>query len=105
MDVSFILVIGLSAVVTSGLMIFSEVTSRRGSTFRLAFGISSLAGFLVMQPWRAASPEEAGVSLMTLIFIPLWAAIGCVLGAIPAALVISAIRWLARLIDKRANLP
>lgn len=101
-DFSFILVIGLSAILMSGLMIFSEVTRRRGSSFRLAFGISYLLGLLLIQPWRIASPEEAGMSAMMLMFMAIWVAIGCIIGAAPTAFAISVVRWGVGAFKKRA---
>jgi hypothetical protein len=102
MDFSFILVIALAAILTSGMMIFAEVTSRRSSTFRLAFGISYLAGLALMQPWHGSSAQEVGMSGMMLIFMMLWVAIGCIIGGIPTALAISIVRWIAGFFRKRA---
>lgn len=95
MDLSFILAIGLSAILTAVLMVLSEITSRRISTFRLAFGISYLLGLILMQPWRVASAEEAGMAGMTMVFLAIWVVIGCVLGAIPTALCVSLFGWIA----------
>lgn len=93
MDFSFILVIGLGAVLASAFMIFAEVTSRRVSTFRLPFVVTYVFGIILMQPWRVTSIEEAGMSAMMLVFMALWVATGWIIGAIPTALIISAVRW------------
>jgi hypothetical protein len=102
MDASFILVIGISAILTAGLMIFSEITSRRSSTFRLAFCASYLLGLALMQPWHIESTQEAGMSAAMLVFMAIWVAIGCILGAIPTAVVIGLARWFLSLAKKKA---
>jgi len=102
MDFSFVLVIGLAAILMSALMIFSEVTSRRSSNFRLVFCISYFAGLALMQPWRVTSAEEVGMSAMMLIFIALWIAIGCIIGGVPTALAISIVRWTISVFKKQA---
>lgn len=101
MDLSFILIIGLNAILTSAMMVYSEVRSRRGSIFRLTFGISYLLGLAVMQPLRITSAEEAGMSVMMLIFMALWVMAGCLIGAAPTALALSMFRWAAGAIRKR----
>jgi hypothetical protein len=102
MDFSFILVIGLSAILASAWMIFAEVTSRRVSIFRLPFIIAYLLGIALMQPWHVTSAEEAGLSAMMLFFMALWVAIGWIIGAIPTALILSIVRWASATVRKRA---
>jgi hypothetical protein len=93
MDFSFILVIGLSAILASAWMIFVEVTSRRVSIFRVPFIVAYLLGLALMQPWRITSAQEAGMSVMMLVFMVLWVAIGWLVGAGPTALLLSIVRW------------
>ncbi|MBB5984197.1 hypothetical protein [Sphingobium lignivorans] len=102
MDFSFILVIGLSAILASASMIFAEVTSRRVSIFRLPFFAAYLLGLVLMQPWRVTSAEEAGMSAMMLVFMALWVAIGWIIGAIPTALILSIVRWVSATMRRRA---
>jgi len=102
MDFSFIPVIALAAILMSIFMIFSEVASRRSSNFRLAFGISYLAGLALIQPWRVTSAEEVGMSAMMLIFIALWVAVGSIIGGVPTAFAISIVRWTISAFRKRA---
>lgn len=101
MDFSFILIIGLSAILASAWMIFAEVTARRVSIFRQPFVIAYLLGIALMQPWRIASAEDAGMSAMMLVLMALWVAIGWIIGAIPTALILSIVRWASAAVRKR----
>ncbi len=94
MDFSFILVIGVSAILVSAMMVYSEVTSRRYSIFRLSFGICYLIGIVLMQPWRIASTQEVGMSIIILVFGAIWVALGCIIGAVPTALGIALVKWI-----------
>ena len=92
MDLSFILIIGLSAILASIFMIYAEFVSRRVSIFRIPFVIAYLFGLVLVQPWRIESAQEAGVSVMMLVFLAFWVAVGWIIGAVPTALTLSVVR-------------
>ncbi|MDR6852030.1 hypothetical protein J2Y54_001523 [Sphingomonas sp. BE123] len=94
MDASFILIIAASAIIMSVMMIYAEITRRRRSVFRLTFGVSYLFAIALMQPWRVASAQEAGMSVMMLVFMAIWVAIGCFIGGALTATVIAAFSWI-----------
>ncbi len=96
MDVSFILIIAASAVIMSAMMIFAEATRRRGSVFRLTFGVAYLLAIVLMQPWRIVSAQEAGMSVMMLVFMAIWVAIGCIIGAALTGAVIAIFSWIKK---------
>lgn len=101
MDISFILIIAASAILISGMMVYAEVTRRRRSIFRLTFGVSYLLGLALMQPWQVTSPQEAGMSVMMLIFMAIWVVIGCIMGAVPTAIGITLFKWIKRVTVSR----
>lgn len=97
MDFSVFFVMLLSALITAVLMIWSEVRSRRAPTFRPAFVLTYLLGVALVQPWRSASPGDAGRVALMLVFVGVWVLMGSIIGGIvgaPAA-------WFARLITRR----
>lgn len=102
MDVSFILIIAVSAILMSVMMIYAEVTRRRGSIFRVTFGASYLLGIVLIQPWQAGSAQEAGMSVMMLVFMAIWVAIGCAVGAALTATVIAIFSWIRKVAVKQA---
>ncbi len=89
MDFSGFLIIPLSAIVTAFWMIGSAVLSRRGLSFRTPFAISFALGVIFLEPWRIASFEEAGMFAIMLFLIAIWVIGGCIIGAIPAAVIVS----------------
>jgi hypothetical protein len=102
MDVSFILIIAVSAILMSVMMVYAEVTRRRGSIFRVTFGASYLLGIVLMQPWQVGSTQEAGMSVVMLVFMAIWVAIGCAIGAALTATVIAIFSWIKKAAVKRA---
>jgi hypothetical protein len=102
MDFSFVLVMGLSAILASAWMIFAEVSSRRVSFFRVPFITAYLLGLALMQPWNLASVEAVGISAAMLLFVAFWVMIGWILGAVPTALIFSVVRWASGIARKRA---
>ncbi|WP_167397769.1 hypothetical protein [Sphingomonas faeni] len=44
---------------------------------------------MFMEPWKIAAWQELGLFAIMLVMLALWAAAGCVVGGIPAALVVS----------------
>lgn len=95
-DVSFILIIAVSAVLMAAMMIYAEVTSRRHSVSRLTFGISYLFGLAMMQPWQIESAQDAGMAVMMLIYMAIWVMMGCAIGAAPTAMGIALFKWAKR---------
>ena len=100
MDFSFILVIGLGAILASSFMILAEITSRRVSIFRLPVFITFIVSMALMQPWRASSTQEVGMSVMMLVFVIMWAVTGWIIGAIPTALILPVFRWVSGMARK-----
>jgi hypothetical protein len=82
-------------------MIFVEITSQRVSIFRVPFIVAYLLGLALMQPWRIASAQEAGMSAMMLVLMVMCVAMGWLIGAGPTALLLSIVRWAAGGFGKR----
>lgn len=89
MDVSFILIIGLAAIITAVTMIYAEMATHRPPVMRISFGVPYVAGLLMMQPWHIQSFEDAGIAIAMLVFMAFWVVIGIVVGGIPAAIAIA----------------
>ncbi|NWK94909.1 hypothetical protein DM806_04345 [Sphingobium lactosutens] len=96
MDFSGFLVIPLSAVIMAVALVSAEIVRWRGSVFRLAFAISYILGLLLIQPWWTNSATEIGMSAIMLLILALWVVGGCIIGAIPAMLLIAIGKWMAR---------
>jgi len=49
-----------------------------------------------MEPWRIAAWQDVGMFAVMLVMLVLWVAGGCLVGAVPAALIVSVISKLRR---------
>jgi len=89
MDFSGLILIPLSAIITATWMIGAAILSGRGPGFRNPFLLSYALGVLFMEPWRIATWGESGMFAAMLVVLALWVAGGCIIGGIPAAIVIA----------------
>ena len=97
MDFSFILIIGLSAILSAAWLIMVHFTQRPGSKFRPPFVVSYLLGLAMMQPWRIASAQDVGMFAVLLLFmLPLWVTVGWLIGAAPTTLILHVFKRIKR---------
>lgn len=89
MDFSGLVLIPLAAVVTACWMIGAAILSKRGPGFRVPFVVSYGLGVIFMEPWKIAGWQDLGWFAVALVMLALWIAVGCIIGGLPAALVIS----------------
>ena len=98
---SAFVVIPLSALLASAAIIGAALASRPPPPFRWTFFTSFVLALLFLQPWRdATSLAHAGMSAAMLVMIALWVALGHILGAIPAAVLVYLGRKVAPLIRR-----
>ncbi|UVO52197.1 hypothetical protein M0208_17385 [Sphingomonas sp. SUN019] len=102
MDFSGILIIPMSAIITALFIIGTAIFSRREPGFRLPFVTSFLLGVAFLQPWHVTSMAQAGMVVLMLTMICLWAAAGCIIGAIPALIAVAIAKKIHGLIRLRA---
>lgn len=89
MGISGIIFIPLAAVITLCWIIGSAVLSKNGPGFRAPFFLSYGLGVIFMEPWRIAAWQELGMFAVMLVMLALSVAAGCIIGGIPAALIVS----------------
>ncbi|MDQ2892533.1 MAG: hypothetical protein M3R64_05520 [Pseudomonadota bacterium] len=89
MDFSGFILIPLAAAITFCWIIGSAVLAKNGPGFRAPFSMSYGLGVIFMEPWRLAAWQELGVFAVMLVMLALWVAAGCIIGGIPAALIVS----------------
>lgn len=96
MDFSGLALIPLAAAVTAvwivGVAAFSSGKATLLPPYLLSYGL----GVLFMQPWLAASWQEAGMYGVMLVLLLIWIAAGCIIGAMPAMATVALVRWLVR---------
>ena len=96
MDFSGFISIRLAAVITACSIIGAAVFAKRGSGLRGPFLPSYGFGVIFMEPWRIAAWQDIGMFAVMLVMLVLWVAGGCLVGAVPAALIVSVISKLRR---------
>ena len=89
MDFSGFIMIPLAAVITACWIIGSAVLSKKGPGCGAPFLLSYGLGVIFMEPWRIGAWQELGMFAIMLLMLALWVAGGCIIGAIPAALIVS----------------
>ncbi|WP_093007247.1 hypothetical protein [Sphingomonas palmae] len=94
MDVSGLIVIPLAAMITACWVVAAAFLSKNGPGFRTPFLLSFGLGVLFMEPWRMAAWQELGMFAVMLVMLALWAAAGCIIGGIPALLIVALVRKL-----------
>ncbi|WP_174285470.1 hypothetical protein [Sphingomonas bacterium] len=94
MDFSGVILIPLAAVITACWMIGAAIVSKNGPGFRAPFLLSYGLGVLFMEPWRIAAWQELGMFAVMLVMLALWVAAGCIIGGIPAALIVALVKKL-----------
>ena len=96
MDFSGLISIPLAAVITAGWMIVAAIVSKNGPGFRAPFLMSYGLGVLFMEPWRITAWQELGMFAIMLVMLALWVAAGCIIGGIPAAVIVALVEKLWR---------
>jgi uncharacterized protein (DUF2062 family) len=96
MDFSGLISIPLAAVITAGWMLVAAIVAKNGPGFRAPFLMSYGLGVLFMEPWRITAWQELGMFAIMLVMLALWVAAGCIIGGIPAALIIALVEKLRR---------
>lgn len=96
MDFSGLILIPLAAVITACWIIGSAVLSKNGVGFRAPFLLSYALGVIFMEPWRIAAWQELGMFAIMLVMLALWIAAGCLIGGLPAVLIVSVATKLRR---------
>lgn len=99
MDFSGLIVIPLAALITAGWLIGAALLRKRGPGFRLPFLLSYVLGVLLMEPWRIGSWQHLGMFAVMLVMLLFSTAAGCLIGGLPAALLVS----LGSKLRKRSN--
>ena len=89
MDFSGFLMIPSAAVITAIWIVGAALMSKRGHGFRAPFLLSYGLGIIFMEPWTIGSWEHVGMFLVMLVMLALWGAIGCLIGGLLAALIVS----------------
>ncbi|WP_293873270.1 hypothetical protein [Sphingomonas sp. UBA978] len=89
MDFSGLIVLPLAALITACWIVGTAVLSKNGPGFRAPFLLSYGFGAIFMEPWKIAAWQELGMFAIMLVMLALWVAAGCVVGGIPAALIVS----------------
>ncbi len=92
MDFSALLLIPLAAIVSALWIVGLAAVSGSADRFKAPFVLSYSLAFLLMQPWLIASWQQAGMVAVILVPMAIWIAAGCILGAIPAMIVVAALR-------------
>jgi hypothetical protein len=49
-----------------------------------------------MEPWRITAWQELGMFAIMLVMLALWVAAGCIIGGIPAAVIVALVEKLRR---------
>jgi len=96
MDFSGLIMIALAALITACWMIVAAIVSKNGPGFRAPFLLSYGLGVLFMEPWRIAAWQELGMFAIMLVMLAFWVAAGCIIGGIPAALLVALVEKLQR---------
>jgi len=89
MDFSGLIVLPLAALITACWIVGAAVLSKNGPGFRAPFLLSYSFGVIFMEPWKIAAWQELGMFAIMLVMLALWVAAGCVVGGIPAALIVA----------------
>ena len=89
MDFSGVIVLPLAAPITACWIVSAVVLKNNGPSFRAPFLLSYGFGVIFMEPWEIATWQELGMFAIMLVMFSLWVAAGCVVGGIPAALIVS----------------
>ena len=89
MDFSGFILIPLAAVITAFWIIGAALLSKRGPGFRTPFLLSYGLGVIFMEPWRIASWQHVGIFAVMLVMLVFWVVLGCLIGGLPAALMVS----------------
>jgi hypothetical protein len=96
MDVSGLVLIPFAAMLTTCWMLGAAILSKHSPGFRGPFLLSYGLGAIFMEPWRIATWQELGMFTVMLLLLALWVAGGCIIGGIPAVLIVSLARKLRR---------
>lgn len=86
---SGLIVLPFAAVITACWIVGAAVLSKNGPGLRAPFILSYGFGVILMEPWRIAAWQELGMFAIMLVMLGLWVAAGCIVGGIPAVLVVS----------------
>jgi hypothetical protein len=97
MDFSGLIVIPLAALITAGWIIGAALMSKRGADLRLPFILSYAVGVVLMEPWRIATWQHLGMFAVMLIMLLFSTLVGCLLGGLPATLIV----WLGAKMRRR----
>ncbi|WP_139810205.1 hypothetical protein [Sphingomonas azotifigens] len=89
MDFSGLIALPLAAVITACWIVGASIFSRRGPGFRAPFLLSCAIGVIFMEPWRIGAWQELGMFAIMLAMLTFSVAIGCIVGGIPAAAIVS----------------
>ena len=89
MDFSGLIVIPLAALISAGWLIGAALLAKPGPGFRPPFLLSYMLGVLLMEPWHISSWQHLGVFAVMLVMLLFSTAAGCLIGGIPAALLVS----------------
>ena len=95
MDITGLLAFLLAAIVTATWIMIVAAFGREPG-FRGPFVLSYALAILLNQPWNLDSWQEAGLALVMLILSAIVIAGGCVVGGIPAVLIVAVVRRVAR---------
>jgi len=89
MDLSGLVLIPIAALITAGWIVGAALLSKRGPRFRPPFLLSYGLGVLLMEPWHIASWQGIGMFAVMLVAIVFSVAAGCLIGGVPAFLIVS----------------
>ena len=89
MDFSGLILIPLAAAITACWTIGAAAFSQHTPGFRRPFLLSYCLGVLFEEPWRIASWQHVGMFAVMLIVLVFSVGAGCIIGGVPAALVVS----------------
>lgn len=89
MDFSGLIIIPLAALITAGWLIGAALLSKRDPGFRPPFLLSYVLGVLFMEPWHIGSWQQLGMFAVMLVMLLFSTAAGCLIGGLPAALIVS----------------
>lgn len=89
MDFSGLFLIPLAALITAVWIVGAGLMSKRGPGFRAPFLLSYGLGVVFMEPWKIGSWENVGTFAVMLVMLALWVACGCLVGGLPAAVIVT----------------
>jgi len=89
MDFSGFVLIPLAALITAGWIVGAALLSKHRPGFRAPFLLSYALGIMFMERWHTGSWRDVGMFVVTLLGLVFSVAAGCLIGGVPAFLIIS----------------